>query len=284
MVPQVDTRVPGAVEEHIQSLHRKMFPQGERAFVPRAFDWAEDCFTGRYDDYLPIDARYHDLEHTLQGTLCLVRLIYGRHKAQVTPELPERMFQLALLAILFHDTGYLKRKGDEDGTGAKYTPIHVSRSGAFAMEFLSKKGYSEAEISTIQNMINCTGVNVDLEAIPFGSQLERTMGFALGTADLLGQMAARDYVDKLPILYSEFAEAAKYSFGKNRFVFKSAEELMRNTPAFWEYYVWPKINNDFGGLYRFLNDPYPDGPNLYIQRIDQNLAKLRDKLAQVAQA
>ena len=37
----------------------------------------------------------------------------------------------------------------------------------------------------------------------------RIVGFALGTADLLGQMAAPDYVDKLPVLYDEFVEAAR---------------------------------------------------------------------------
>jgi hypothetical protein len=279
MLPQVDTRVPSQVEGQIVSLYRKMYPQGQIVFVPGAFDWAQDCFTGQYEDYLPIDARYHDFEHTLQGTLCLARLLYGRHRAQAQPEVPERSFQMALAAILFHDTGYLKKKDDPDGTGAKYTPIHVGRSALFAKEFLSRKGFTDAEISAVQNMIGCTGVNVDLTAIPFASELERTLGYALGTADLLGQMAARDYVEKLPILYSEFAEAARFNFGKARFVFKNAEELMRNTPAFWENYVWPKINDDFGKLYTYLNDPYPDGPNLYLQRIEENLAKLRDKLA-----
>ena len=33
------------------------------------------------------------------------------------------------------------------------------------------------------------------------SELERVLGFALATADLVGQMAADDYVDKLPELY-----------------------------------------------------------------------------------
>lgn len=283
MLPQIDTRVPSAVEGQVVSFYRKMFPGGELASVPRAFEWAQDCFGGNYADYQPIDARYHDFEHTLQGTLCLARLIYGRFKAQVAPPISERMFQIALVAILFHDTGYLKQKEDNEGTGAKYTPIHVGRSAAFAKEFLSKKGFTDTEITAVQNMISCTGVNVDLQAIPFASDLERTLGYALGTADLLGQMSARDYVDKLPILYSEFAEAARYNFGRAaRFVFKSAEELMRNTPAFWENYVWPKINDDFGKLYIFLNDPYPDGPNSYLQRIEQNLAKLRDQLATAA--
>jgi hypothetical protein len=48
---------------------------------------------------------------------------------------------------------------------------------------------------------------------------------------------------------------------------------------FWENYVRNKINREFLGLYRFLNDPYPDGPNPYIDRIEANIARLRRELA-----
>src|SRR6266480_6092593 len=140
MFPQVDTKAPGAVEEEVYRSYRKLFPTGQRGFVAQAFDWAESCFTGKFHDYQPIDARYHDLEHTLQGTLCLAHLMAGREATDARPKLDERMFQLALLAILFHDTGYLKKRGDKEGTGAKYTPIHVGRSASFAHEFLASKG------------------------------------------------------------------------------------------------------------------------------------------------
>ena len=70
------------------------------------------------------------------------------------------------------------------------------------------------DILAVQNMIRCTGVNVKLDTIQFQDEAERITGFSLGTADLLGQMAAADYVDKLPVLYSEFAEAARYNEGK----------------------------------------------------------------------
>ena len=281
MFHQVDTRVPSAVEEEVHAIYRKLFPHGERAFVSRAFEWAGQCFTGRYDGYQPIDALYHDFEHTLQGTLCLARLLAGRHGARVQPELSEKMFRLCLLAILFHDTGYLKKRDDTEGTGAKYTPTHVGRSAIFAREFLSRQGYPHDDIAAVQNMISCTGVNADLKSIPFHNDLERTAGFALGTADLLGQMAARDYVDKLPVLFQEFAEAARFEGGPNsRFsAYKDAEDLMQKTTAFWEKYVLPKINGDFCGLYAYLSDPYPDGPNHYLQRIESNIARLRQILA-----
>jgi hypothetical protein len=279
MLQPIDTRVPSAVEERVHSIYRGLFPQGEVAFVPRAFQWASQCFAGQYADYQPIDAAYHDFEHTLQGTLCFTYLLKGRHLANAQPPLTQRMFELGLLAILFHDTGYLKRKDDSAGTGAKYTLVHVGRSMVFAGEFLSQKGYAPAEVTAVQNMIRCTGVNADVRSIPFQSELEKTIGFALATADLLGQMAAKDYVEKLPVLYQEFAEAARFSKDSAARLasFASAEDLMRKTPAFWDGYVIPRINGEFRQLHLFLNEPYPDGPNGYLDRIEERIAKLRQK-------
>lgn len=250
-------------------------------FVPRVFGWAIECFTGGYADYQAVDARYHDFEHTLQGTLCMARLLHARHRAKAQPPLTERMFHLGLLAILMHDTGYLKKRGDIQGTGAKYTVTHVDRSAEFAGELLRAKKFSAEDIKAVQNMIHCTGVDATLSIIPFQNEMEKVVGHALGTADLLGQMAAEDYVEKLPVLYAEFSEASRFSHDKPHFVsmFSSAQDLMKKTPDFWEKYVQLKLNRDFGGLQKFLNDPYPDGPNYYVQRIEANMKKLREKIA-----
>lgn len=278
MDSEIDTKHITAVEVEIQSAYRFMFPQGDRGFVSKVFGWAIDCFSGARAGYQAIDARYHDLEHTLQGSLCLARLLRGRHAAGAEPVLPQRTFELGILAILLHDTGYLKRADDTQGTGAKYTLIHVTRSTEFAAELLGKEGFAPEDIKSVQNMIRCTGVNVDLSSIPFQSDAERIVGFALGTADLLGQMAARDYVEKLPVLYLEFEESARHNDGRMTAAgsFSSAEDLMKKTPLFWERYVMPKISQDFGGLHQFLNLPYPAGTNLYIRQIEANLSKLRE--------
>jgi hypothetical protein len=278
MFVAVDTRDLPAVQSEVQSIFQALFPEANGSFIPDAFEWTEEWFTGRYPGYQAIDARYHDLEHTLQGTLGLARIFRGRHFAGVRPILTPKAFELGLFAILMHDTGYLKRVEDTEGTGAKYTATHVRRSGEFARQFLSEKGYNASDTHSVQNMIRCTGVNVDLSTIPFTSELDRVVGFALGTADLLGQMAATDYVEKLPVLYAEFAEAAAFagSDSVKSIIFPSAEDLMRNTPGFWQHYVVPKIERDFGGLYRFCADPYPDGPNFYIDAIEANISKLRE--------
>lgn len=281
MYPQVDTKDALAVEKEVHTAYLAMFPQGDAAFVPTTFAWVKDCFAGRYKDYQASDARYHDLEHTMQGTLCMARLLRGRHEANARPLVTQRMFELGLLAILLHDTGYLKKRDDVGGTGAKYTLTHVARSVQFAEQLLEEKGISITETRTVQHMIRCTGVNVDLGRVPFQTELEKVVGFALGTSDLLGQMAADDYVEKLPILYSEFEESARFYEGKMVGVssFSSADDLVRKTPDFWAKYVVPKLNNDFWGIHRYLNKPYPNGPNHYVQRVEANIDKLRRQLA-----
>jgi len=281
MFAYVDTRNPQAVEEQARLTYLRLFPDADPSFITQSFDWARQCFSGQVGEYLPIDARYHDFEHTLQGTLCLIRLLEGRHLAHAKPLVDQHRFKLVLLAILFHDTGYLKRRDDTDGTGAKYTLTHVVRSADFARDFLSSRGFSASDIEAIRNMISCTGVNANLQAIPFRDDLERTLGYALATADLLGQMAAPDYVEKLPILYQEFAEAVRHDGPKaGRLAsYRDADELARNTPSFWQNYVLPKINSDFDKLYQFLSVPYPHGTNSYVAAIEKNLARIGDALA-----
>ena len=133
-----------------------------------------------------------------------------------------------------------------------------------------------SQIKSVQHMIRCTGIDAPLTKIPFQSELEKIVGHALATADLLGQMAADDYVDKLPILYAEFAEAAKHDRGHTDFIskFGGAMDLIQRTPTFWHDYVLPKLEKDYSGLYRFLNDPYPDGPNWYVKQIEANMRRI----------
>src|SRR5882672_10325448 len=173
MHPAISTKSPRAVEAEVQAAYQNMFPKGDLLFVPRVFGWALQCFAGEYRDYQAVDARYHDFEHTLQGTLCMTRLLRGRHFAAAEPILTQRIVELGLLAILLHDTGYLKKRDDTEGTGAKYTVVHVRRSAEFAAALLGEKGFSASEIQAVQHMIQCTGVDAALSIIAFQSDIEK---------------------------------------------------------------------------------------------------------------
>lgn len=281
MHPPSDTRDPLAVATRVRADYRALYPNGDPLFVPQVFGWAIDAFNGRHPDYLPIDTQYHDLEHTLQGTLCLSQLLRGRMLAGANPALKRRTFELAIIAILLHDTGYLKQRADTAGTGAKYTKTHVLRSCQFAEQLLLDKQFDPVEIQAVQNMIRCTGMGTNPAAIGFDSEEERIAGYALGTADLLGQMAAEDYVEKLPILFEEFRESAQFNGGEGM-IFQSADDLMRKTPGFWEKYVRPKVEGDFLGLYRYLASPPPNGRNLYMERIEANISRLERRIEMAA--
>jgi hypothetical protein len=282
----VNTKDSSEVERHVARDYWSMFPCGNSKFVPWAFSMVRHFFAGRHPGYRAIDAKYHDFEHTMQGALAFSWLLRGRVEAGAEPELTQEAGELGLLAILLHDTGYLKRHDDSEGTGAKYTLTHVNRSCDFAEWLLKSHGYSIRQINSVQHMIRCTGLGVKLSGIDFQTESERIAGFALGTADLLGQMAARDYVAKLPILYEEFAESAKYNAGRGGGPppFSSVQDLLGKTPGFWRNYVLPKVNNDFRGLYRFLARPAPDGPNAYLQAIEANIGGLERQLAAEAAA
>ena len=277
----VDTKNPSSVEAVVQAAYLEMFPKGDPLFAPHIFSWASDCFQGRIPGYQAIDTPYHDFEHTLQVTLCMTELLQQRQDAEAKPQLTQRFFELGLIATLFHDTGYLKALGDNIGTGAKYTSTHVKRGMDFATKFLAGKMFLPHEFVSVQNMIQCTGMDATPTLIPFGSQMELVVGQALATADLLGQMAAGNYLDKLPLLYSELAEAALYNKEKATYVsmYSSAMDLVAKTPSFWDNYVKLKLERELGGVHKFLRNPYPDGLNPYIDCIEANIEKIRQLLA-----
>jgi hypothetical protein len=285
MFPPVDTKDAAAVLAFVRGKFSSLYPGADPAWIDRVFHDVADLFAGRNPDYSPIDLRYHDLEHTLQATACLAQLLEGCNRAGATPQVTPRQFQLAMAGVLLHDAGYLKTRGDTAGTGAKYTFCHVLRSCAYAASYLPTLGVSEAEISGVLGAINCTGPTKEISRLHFRDPLERFVGCALATADYLGQMAAQDYTEELEILYAEFTESDDFTHvPENRRVFKSAEDLVARTPAFWKKVVLPKLEIDFQGAYRYLADPYPDGPNPYIQAVSRNIAVVEARVGRLTGA
>lgn len=279
MFPTVDTKNASAVLHFAVRVHAGMYPGDEAPWLPRLFEDVVDLFAGRHPDYGPIDLRYHDLEHTLQATVCLVLLLEGRHRAGVLPRLSSRQFELAVAAALLHDAGYLKLRSDTQGTGAKYTYCHVLRSCGFAASYLPRLGADDLEVETVLGAINCTGPARQVTRLESLEPVEHVIGCALATGDFLGQMAAPDYPDELGILFAEFKESDDYiNLPPSRRLFTSAADLIQQTPAFWRQFVLPKLEHDFQAVYRFLASPYPQGPNAYLDGVEANMLKIRQRV------
>ncbi len=281
MLPDIDTKSAPAVAAVAQAAFRKMFPRASTGLIDRLFFDVERMFTGRYLDYGVADLRYHDFEHTLQAALCFVRLLAGRHAARAQPRLTPRQVELGLAAVLLHDSGYLKLRSDRVGTGAKYTHVHVLKSCAFTAAYLPALGVTPNELGGVLGAIRCTGPSGDIAQLHFDTASERMIGCALATADYLGQMAAPDYPEEMEILFNEFREADEFAnVPAGQREFKSVEELTARTPAFWQRIVFPKLETQYQGLYRFLAQPYPHGPNPYLAAVKRNIAIISARLPQ----
>jgi hypothetical protein len=278
-LPQVNTKQPAEVLRYLNARLKGLYPGYDFARIGRIFVEVQDLFEGRNPDYLPIDLRYHDLEHTLQATVCMLELFAGRAAVQAEPAITPRQIECALVAALLHDCGYLKLRSDQTGTGAKYTFCHVLRSCAFASSYLPPRGFDSDEVSIVVGAITCTGPVQERSQPWLRTPTERMIGFALSTADYLGQMAAADYPDELDILFAEFEESYDFCHvPKAARAFASAEDLKRNTPEFWGRTVLPKLEGPFGGLHRYLAVPPLEGANPYLEAIERNLTEIQRRL------
>ena len=278
-LPQVNTKHPDEVLRFLNARLYRLFPSLTFPRLQQVFLDVRDLFEGRHPDYLAIDLHYHDLEHTLQATVCLMELLAGRTAVQAEPILTSNQIECALVAALLHDCGYLKLRSDRSGTGAKYTFCHVLRSCSFASSYLPPHGFDADEVSLVVGAITCTGPVQERSQPWLQTTTERMIGFALAAADYLGQMAASDYPDELDVLYREFCESDDFCHVPvDKRMFTSADDLKRKTPDFWGSAVLPKLEGPFGGLHRYLAVPPLDGPNPYLEAIERNLTEIRRRL------
>lgn len=278
---EIDFSSPTQVCDIAMGFQRELFPDSPNAFIARRFASVEDMFAGRYKGFQPMDTAYHDLEHTLQATLCLLRLLVNRQHSDAQPKITDQDFNIALIAILLHDIGYLKELDDTEGTGAKYTHIHERRSCRHARAYLMARDWTPENISKVEHLISCTGPSSDITKIPFSDPVERMLGQSVCTADFIGQMSDPRYVEKLPVLYREFRENYTYRKVKPEDrLFSSYEDLLRKTPEFWENFVHYKMNVQCDNQWQYFKDP-ETGEDAYLPNVEANIDKVRDLITQL---
>lgn len=249
-------------------------------FLTRLFQQVQRLFEGKYTGYQACDTPYHNFTHMCEATVAVTRLLDGHLKSGRAPRLSARDFELAIVASLLHDSGYIKERGDRRGSGAKYTLTHVARSMKLAGKFLPSFGCSRREIRAVQTAISCTSNEFDLRRIRFRNAVERFLGYALATGDVLGQMAAPEYPRRLPRLYREFVEATKYAKISCGGIadFRCEKDLFRKTRAFFDCCMFPKIKTQWGGVHRELLHHFGSGRNEYLEAVERNLKRI-DRMA-----
>src|SRR3954466_10866189 len=96
----IDTKNPKAVVRAIKDAFAGIGAEASFPLLDRLFSDVTDMFAGRYAGYQAIDMHYHDFEHTMQATLCIVHILEGRSRTADRPVLTARDWELSVMATL----------------------------------------------------------------------------------------------------------------------------------------------------------------------------------------
>ena len=226
-------------------------------------------FRGEYPGYCAIRTLYHDLSHTLDVFLCAVRLAHGVHISGA--QLTGSDLSKVMIAALMHDIGYAQRHGEDTGSGAQYTRDHVRRGIEFMRGYLVERELPSAWRASLEPMMLATENMGEFRKINFPDERVRLLGQIVATADLVGQMSDRTYLEKLLFLYLELKEA-------NLGNYQSMQDLLRKTQSFYESTRQEKLEGELEGLYNKLTFHFKDylgaERNYYLESMEGNMAYL----------
>ena len=272
---RINTTDPVCVKLEVVRIYKSLYDRENAPTLDRAFDDMVALYRGNYPGYLRCDTEYHDLQHSLDVTLAMARLLDGYERSRADgPHINERLFQLGVICALYHDIGYIRRANDTKHTnGAEYTPIHVSRGGRFLKEYLPRIAMDEyADVAGA--ILHFTGYETPVSQISVPDPIYRLVGSLLGSADIIAQMADRCYLEKCrDRLYPEFVAGGitvrRTEAGGEEVVFASAEDLLRKTPGFYKN-ASRRLDQDLGGAYQYAQTHF-GGQNLYMDAVKQNI-------------
>ncbi|MCU0972933.1 MAG: hypothetical protein MUF80_03080 [Burkholderiales bacterium] len=274
-----------AVHRAIREILERRYPGSDFAILDQVFEDVRRLFAGEMAGFQACDTKYHDLRHTLDIALAMARLIDGHDRASSAAADalgPERAL-IGIIAALFHDSGYILENHDQGReSGAEYTLIHVSRSARVLARYLPGVGLGQ-HVGRATRLVHFTGYEIPVDRLELPDPLDRRLGCMLGSADLIGQMADRIYLEKCrDFLYEEFVLAGiakrENVDGSVEINYSSAVDLLAKTPGFYENVAKKRLDGLFGGLHEIVATHF-GGVNPYRDRIERNIAYLKEVLA-----
>jgi hypothetical protein len=277
---RVNVEEPARVRDAVIALYAARYPGLDTAPIERAFVDFAALFEGKHPGFLACDTLYHDMRHTLDMTLAMARLVDGHERACATAErLGPRRAVLGVLIALLHDSGYLRRASEGAvENGAVFTKTHVTRGAEFISGYLPTIGFG-AEAALAARLVHFTGYEKEIEDIRVDDARDRMVGCLVGTADLIGQMSDRMYLEKCrEFLYQEFVwgkvARERMPDGHEVVRYASPEDLIIKTPGFYEYVARTRIEKKLSAADRYAEAHF-DGPSLYQSEIERNMNFLR---------
>ena len=282
---RINTTDPVCVKLEVARIYRQLYARDQATSLMHAFDDIVRLYRGEYEGYAACDTDYHDLQHILEVTLAMARLLDGYERARAEgPPIGDRLFQLGTICALFHDCGYIRKRSDKrHRNGAEYTANHVSRGARFLKGYLPTIGMEEFA-SVAGSIVHFTGYERPVSTIRVPAPIFKLIGSLLGSADIIAQMSDRCYLEKCrDRLFPEFVAGGitrKQTGGGEIVIFASADDLVRKTPSFYQN-ASRRLDSDLGGCYRYAQTHF-GGNNLYMDAVQQNV-RFAERLSAGAQ-
>lgn len=270
----VRTTDPVGVEAEIGRIFHALYPSREDRLIHQAFGDAARLFRGEYRGYAACDTAYHDLQHTLDVSLAMARIMAGYVRERHDGLIDADLFVFGVIAALFHDAGYIRRTGDKHhGSGAEYTKVHVTRGGRLLRDYLRRIGLGKFTHAAAPTL-HFTGYERPADRIRVPDPVFRLIGNMLGSADIIAQMSDRCYLEKCyERLYPEFVlggvDRRKGSDGTEQVIFASAKDLVIRTPQFYQT-AMKRLHQQLDATMRFAVERSGQR-NLYVEEAEKNI-------------
>jgi len=253
------------------TVMRRHFGRGADAWLTSLFTEVQRAYAGRHPDFQAGTLPFHNFTHACETAIATLRLLDGHLRRNAPPALTARHCELVVAAVLMHDIGFLQETGDTKGTGAKYTPTHVARSERFAARLLAGRGLRNGELRFVQLAIRGTGLNTDARRLPFRNGRERFLSSAVAAGDLIGQMAAPDYPQRLVALHDEWVAAARQNRTPTP---PSLRQIRLRTATFYREHLQRRLETDWHWVADALIWHFPHGRDRYAASIRANLRRI----------
>jgi hypothetical protein len=271
----VDVTDPASVGKALETILLNLFPNARVSALHNAINHVARLYRGEHPNYAACDTGYHDLQHIMDVTLASARLMDGYERSKKNGAgLGEELFIFGILLALFHDSGYLRKHGDEENMqGAEFTLTHVSRSAALLKKYMQETGMGKLA-ETASQVVHYTGYEVAVERIQVPSPAFRAIGNLVATADILAQMSDRCYLEKChDRLYTEFVLGGiarkRDEQGNEQVRFASPQDLVIKTPGFYRS-AKKRMDETLHGAYRYAEKHF-NGQNLYLEAVEKNI-------------
>ncbi len=271
---RINTTDPAGVNAEVNRIFRELYPDNPTTQLDRAFRDMADLYRGRRAGYHACDTAYHDIQHVLDVTLAMARLVDGYERGRIGAQLGAPLFRLGVVSALFHDAGYVRTLDDtRHKSGGELTLTHVTRGGHFLRKYLPTIGMGDvAEIAAA--LIHFTGYEIPVSQIRVPSIEYKLLGSLLGSADIVAQMSDRCYLEKCrDRLYPEFVAGGithrRLPDGKQELVYESGDDLVKKTPRFYQV-ATQRLDGDLGGAHQFASRHF-GGQHLYLDELQKNI-------------